>query len=386
MRVGFPKEIVIKKSNKEDKEQKKKDNIEKLKKFFNVSLCAFGMLIILYLLGIFINLLKNNILVELIKNDIVNEVYSMVEVNREYISDTGEGHFVANFNLESDTLPFKNFSTKGSPAGNCEGYNMYEILHFEGNLKEFLGENMKSKNEYNFSELTFSENDIENIYGVEKKEDQKEKLNYFNNFDGTVNLNINYSSIVEQAYGMYKSKNKKIEYDFSDKEFDNKELKNILMDISYLQNNKGYSIYTSYSYYNTNPLDKFKGVVKPYSSGDISYIKQSIDNDKLIEIAIENNISGHSLLAYGYEKINEDNYKVYVKDSNFPLIKKDILTEKDIEVNNDIKNNFYILFTKEILKDEWSYIYQPSINGVEVYGYYNSFVPGTKLSLYSTGI
>lgn len=362
-----------------------KENDKKLKKDkWVLRSILIGLISLIIALAIFwgIIMAEKYIYMNMVKESIITEITSMVNLNKDIQNKKGEIKIVANFELEKDTLPFKNFRTSKSPGGNCEGYSMYELLKFEGKLKEFLGDNINGSGEEEISELEFSDKDIDNIYNVAKDD----MINYYYNYDALEGRKINYEGLLKKAYGFDREKETKIKSDFNAKEFDNKELKNILKDIEYIHSNKKYTIYETNPYYTTNPKENKNHINSKYSFGDIDFIKSNIDNDKLIEIAISNSVSGHSLLAYGYDRIDENNYKVYVNDSNIPIIKKDNLTPEDEKVNEDIKNNFYILFTKDILQDQWSYIYQPSINGNELYGYFNSFLPGTKLSIYSTGL
>lgn len=361
--------------------KKKGELREFLKKIWKILLIT--LLIMLISIGSIIGVykIKKEITFNKVKDKIISEMNIIEILNRQNLNTSGEKKAVEGFNLEKDTLPFKNFRTLKSLGGNCEGYSMYELLRFEGKLEEFLGDEMNSKNNIeNLYDIELSKKDIENIYLVCKNDKALQYVDYIE-----LEEEINYEEILKKAYGLKSSEDKKAEEDFNNRDFENEELKNILKDISFLHSNKGYTRYIS-EYYNPNdPSLELEDSGNKYAGGDINFIKERIDNNKLIEIGISNNASGHALLGYAYEKIDLNNYKVYVKDSNLPLIKKDTLTTEDIKINDEIKN-LYVYFTKDILKDEWSYIYQPIINGVELYGYYNSFVPGTKLSIYSTGL
>lgn len=363
---------------------KKYFTIKNEEKKYKINPLIIGMIIALWavLIGMGILAAEKYIYMTMVKDDVISEVTSIVNLNKDIMYKKGEAKFVANFDIEKDTLPFKNFRSYSAAGGNCEGYNMYELLKFEGNLEKVLGENMKSNSETDLSRLELSDKDIDNIYNVS----EGDIINYYLDYNILKDKPINYEKLVKKSYGYDKDESPKIESSYSDKEFDNEELKNVLEDIEYLHKNKNYTIYNAEPYNTYSPKDKKKGINYKYSVGDIDFIKNSIDDNKLIEIAMQNAISGHSLLAYGYEKIDENNYKVYVKDSNAPIIKKEVLTPEEVKANEDIKNNFYVLFTKDILKDRWSYLYQPSINGYELYGYYNSFIPDTSFSIYSTGL
>ena len=308
-------------------------------------------------------------------NDIVvEEIKSLEKVHKDKYDKKGEQKIVLNFDLYEDTLPFANFGTVVSPGGNCEGYNVYEMLYFNNELEDFLDSNKKTTYEGKLGEYKFNINDMKLVY--------KEGLYYFDYEDSENKKEKDYKKIVKDSYSLnYKDKTEKLKEDFTSKDFESKETKNILEDIMYIQNNKGYMSYRTLPYNSANPGEKLKEIKTKYDSANIGIIIDSIDDNKLLPIGIANQISGHSLLAYSYEIIDDSNVKIYVKDSNIPIIHKDNLTDDDIRVNKEIESNCYILFTKDILKDDWSYIYQPVINGRELYGYFNSFVPGTILSI-----
>lgn len=308
-------------------------------------------------------------------DDIVaNEIKSLEKINKDMYEKKGEKKTVLNFNFYEDTLPFANFGTVVSPGGNCEGYNIYEMLYFNNELDDFLGSNKKTTYDGELGEYEFNKDDMKLVY--------KEGMYYYNYEDTKTKSEKDYKKIVKDSYSYnLTDKTEKMKEDFISKDFEDIETKNILEDISYIQNNKGYIAYKTLPYNSLNPGDKLDGKEEKYDSADTGIITDSIDGNKLIQIGIINNISGHSLLAYSYETIDDNNIKVYVKDSNIPIIHKDILTDDDIRINKEIESNCYILFTKDILNDDWSYIYQPSINGKELYSNYNSFVPGTTLSI-----
>lgn len=338
--------------------------------FLIATVRAVGIIILIILLTIGYRYYQ----VAKIDDVIISEVRSLEEVYNNNSKVKGRKKVIENFDLSSDSLPFANFKSKTSPGGNCEGYNIYEMLYFNNQLESFLGKDKKTTYVGNLGELELLEEDVNLVY--------TEGAYYYKyDVEETEKTPKDYKKIIKKAYGLGNNEKYKIEQDFTDKEFKNKEFKNILEDIIYLQDNKGYISYRTLPYNSTSPGDKIKGNEDKYDKADVSLIKETIDNNKLIEVAIMNGIGGHSFLAYGYEYIDDNNIKIYVKDSNLPLIHKATLTEDDKRINKEIEENCYILFTKDILKDDWSYIYQPIINGKELYGYFNSFVPGTNLSI-----
>lgn len=308
-------------------------------------------------------------------NTIINEMKSLEEKLAEKSQQKGERHIVEGFELKKDTLPFCNFATVSSSEGNCEGYSVYEMFKFNGTLDTFLGENKKSNinKDDDLSTIILDEDDVRNVYSSGK---------YYYDFN-RVKKEKNYEDIVKISNWRKKPlKIKKLEEDFKSKDFKNENFKNILEDISYLQDNKGYVMDQTEPYRKgviISPVNK----EQKYEEIDlnINKIKNKIDNGKLLVVAINNRNGGHALLVYGYEKLDNNNYKVYVKDSNIPYIKKDIITEEDRKKNIEIQENVYILFTKDILKSKWSYIYQPKLQDIDIYESFNSFVPNTKFQI-----
>lgn len=358
----------------------KKEN-KKVKKFWGnffdffskgiIGVAVFMVLGFIYFKGsIFIKIDK-------IEDNVINEIKAMENVLADKKDLKGEIKIVNGFDIEKNTLPFSNFASTLSPGGNCEGYNMFELLYFEGRLSDFLGENMKTTYKGNLSDIELFKEDTDLVYSF--REDKNYHPDYVN-FTGSF-IENDYEKILKTSYDIFDNDKEegKVE-NFEGKEFKNNKFKEIIDDITYLHNNKGYSRYDSLPYKSSNPLSDLEKTTT-YSLSDISFITENIDNNKLVVLSLSNRISGHSLLAYGYEKIDDDNIKIYVKDSNFTLINGKDLTENEKKVNSEIKNNFYVLFSKDILKDSWSYIYEPNILGNRYYGHFNSFVPGTILGV-----
>lgn len=315
-----------------------------------------------------------------VKNEIVNNIKQLEKINDEYRKYKGDIIFLKNFDLSKDTLPFKNFRTLNSKGGNCEGYSMFEKLYYEKKLNDYLRENRTSKYTSNLGDIKIPEEDISKIYGKEAK---TYYLNY-KKLSNTYKEDISYDNMIYIAYGIKhkdKDTNIKIKQDYSKYDFENPELKNIITDIDYIHINKNYTCYKIDSYYSkyiNDPMPNQKEYSK-YRSGEVELIINNLKNNKPVVVGINSRLGGHALLGYAYQMIDDNNIKIFVKDSNIPLINKDNPTNEVKLINQDIKDNVYIMFTKNILKKDWSYIYQPEINYTKMYYEFNSFIPGTEL-------
>lgn len=298
-------------------------------------------------------------------------------VQMEYTN--GKTKYVDNFDISKDTLPFKNFSTSKSIWGNCEGFSAFELLEFEGKLQN------KINIDKNLSEYHIESNDIQTVYGEDEKYEYQEAINEGIKKNKSEDISIDnsektFQNLIKQAVGkskVEKTKNRK-QY-FNETKLENSEVEKILMNISEIHESKDYCILETRPYY-PSEIDNIKDIQenKKYKTLDPNVITQKIDNNKLVEIGITNTrISGHAILVYGYEIVDKNNIKFYVCDSNLP-----INDNQSTDINNEIKKKAYVLFTKDILGDDWSFIYEPNINGKKPYFKYNSFLPGTKFAIY----
>lgn len=288
------------------------------------------------------------------KDKILGQYKSLVNINEEYKSVSGQNRKnVEEFDIEKYGLPFKNFSSILSPGGNCEGMTYYV-------LKNFLSERKEIGN------LSISDSDSKVLF-----EDGNIKADL-----SKVSGDIDYESVLKESFLLKRDKDKEDGNYSSDTKFESKELGELLSYISNLHSNKddlNYSVYESIPYYSsniyaiTNDIDKYRRSVNPQIITDL------IDDNKPVMIGLRADyVGGHALLAYGYEKIDKNNVKVYVYDTNLPFKK---------EYYNDY-NNIYMLFTKELDSKNWSYIYRPTIEGKTIYSSYNSIIPGSTLSVY----
>lgn len=289
----------------------------------------------------------------------------------------GKRKYVNNFDISKDTLPFKNFSTSKSTEGNCEGFSAFELLAFEGKLDKKVNLNR------NLSEYHIKPDDIQIVYGKDAKYEYQEAVNE-DNMKKNSNESINndkkvFRDLIEQVTGKKDvEKSIKRKQYFDEAKLENSEAEKVLKYISEIHESKDRCALETIPYYSDEigSIDDIQKS-KKYKTLDPHVITEKIDNNKLVEVGITSKVGGHALLIYGYEIVDKNNIKFYVCDSNLPINQK-----QSIDKNNEIKRETYILFTKDILNDEWSFIYEPHINGKNLYVKYNSFLPSARFVIY----
>lgn len=296
------------------------------------------------------------------------------------IPDTNLPHNeLRDFNFEKYTFPFKNFSSLNSD-GVCIGISLFEKLNYTNTLKDYNfkinGKIIKLNNKLDLSNYYLNSKDILNIYGysyglpyAKFREDIK-----INNRDASTLLDM---STKKKTLDNFKNKNL------------SKELTEILCTINYLKVNSDLipsKTISPYSYKSRTDIPGeilvelhskiiYKNTKPVYRSLEIKNITTVIDHNIPVVISILNDLSGHSLFGYKYEYIDKNTMKLYVSDSNFPIVKDEEISYKD-----EIKRNCYVLFKRDSEKSRWNFIYNPCIEGNYVYkGVYNSFIPGTYL-------
>lgn len=318
--------------------------------------------------------------------NIENDIKSLVQLKVDKENLKGNVVIANNFDLESDTLPFANFTTIDSEGGNCMGYNIFEMYYYNKFIQKNSSNEFLSNYNGNLADLPISEHDKEFLYSFRSNNESVFDYNMFLKSEDKANYKKlvldSYNKIgfyVEILYNKFLNKDLDIyRKDINNFKFENEGFGNIIKDISKLQNEKS-ATYLSKGYYSTSAL---LGVsTNKYDLTDINFLINNVDRGMLSVIGIYNMTNRHALLVYGYEKLDENNIRFYIKDSNFPIIKGDNLSEEDKLINEDIKK-FYNLFTRDLTEDNWSYVYMPTIMGkVLDYGF-NSFIPNTKLGYY----
>lgn len=309
------------------------------------------------------------------KNEEIKKLMSAIP---KTIDINFRGHIVRNFEIEKDTLPFKNFGTTSSKGGNCFGFSTFELLVFENSINKYLNKDIclnKKLGEYHLSNY-----DVKTLYFGKYAENEYNKINSPNEPD--------YEQEVKLALKLKDNEEENSNHEpyNINQGLDENEISKIVEAISYLQQQQddkliklGFLSIKAEPYYNNSVLSlNNKNTCNKINPNEITNV---IDKDKLVVISLSCNsaLDGHAVLAYGYQVIDDNNIIVYISDSNFPII-------QDSSISFDkYKNDSYMLFTREIDNNCWSYIYEPSYGGYKPYSNFNSFIPGNYLKLhYST--
>lgn len=277
-------------------------------------------------------------------------------------------HCAEGFDIIKNTLPFKNFGTVQSPDGNCKGYSIFEMLCYENKLDTLSINDEKVKS--NLGEYHLNSNDKKLLYG----KGNIEEFNLIKNenkpdYKKCINKVLNNNS---------KEENKENLFDINQKMSDN-QIDDIVKDIATIQNKSTDELEKEGLYISTeSPYYKLlMGYIIKNNKNIVADITNAIDNNNLAVICLSNNIvGGHAILAYAYQKVDMDTFKVYVSDSNFPIVQDNSITI------DEYKEHSYMLFKKE--SGKWIYIYEPSYHGYELYYNYNSYIPENYIQVITT--
>lgn len=347
-----------------------------------------------------------------------SEMQKLIEDNFSFIQTDNKKQIVKEFDLNKSIFSFRNLSTLNNDGGNCLGMSVFIKGIYENSLPKKLESNNISI--YDISNIKsdiysykFSQNMINYFYGLEDTEEDfeipteedylKRKYAYdiiAKNYDKPIELSLSDKKekldidyIYKKAFNKIEVVDKNNSINFSEED---KDMLEIIKAINYYQINYkslGYkeddiipSTYSTklnatfsvlstlsprflYGYKNHTTLDFEREILTP------------LNNNKLLIFGFRPlQKVGHAILGYGYEKINDDAYKVYIYDSNYPFT-SDVFKDSD-KINEDIENNMYILFEK--IDGKWQYIYAPYINGNYLYdGSYNSLTPNMMLNIWS---
>lgn len=310
---------------------------------------------------------------------IVNNIYSLIHYSDLKKSEHGEFVQVNNFDLYDDTLPFSNFSSLKSPWGNCEGYSVFEYLNFHKDIRDEQNFSLLYDGVGNLGDIKISEADLNildnKVVDLKFIEDYKYTASDYNYLVQDKSKMGNFKKIIDFYFGEVVENTYSIEA--ANLDFENDDYEKIIKDINYLQNNTYVTQLIEFGFY----TDEFYGIPYENEGSNISILMDNVDNDKLSVVSFNNN-GGHALLVYAYEVLDENNIKIYVKDSNLPLSTNDNLTDEQSKLNKEIEENCYILYTFDFTGDCWSFIYNPNIFGTSLYGEYNSLVPGIEFLYY----
>lgn len=331
----------------------------------------------------------------------ISHMKNLFELHEELINSRGFFYSVKGFSLEYNTLAFRNLGTNTSYEGNCFGFAFLVNQIFSGKLIKTYRERNSIVYDLSFINKNLSKYELDYETAVDiYKDDKNSRSNIQNQYDcqkPTFVYKRGSIKLLDPRY-IYK-----IIYKHPDvftkykKNARNTDVVQILKAIEFYQaqydsNRRNFKLISSLpcvykekidaiSYNLANFLlnwdsrSKYKRIKRI-----INIILDKLCKNELVILGIYNNTynSGHAVLAYKYEKIDAYTIKVYVYDSNIPLMKE--TDEESTKINEDIKNKAYILFKN--ISHKWQYVYSPIINGNYIYqGIMNSYVPDTLIRI-----
>lgn len=307
---------------------------------------------------------------------------------------------IKDYDMNKHKFTFPNFGSYNQSNGMCSGFTVFEKLNYMKELK-----NIKPHYEsLDGGKVEFSEID-ENIDLGTIQIPYEEYSNI--TLCTSINKNKEDTELYIDGEMLYEKNMGNIQ-NFKNK-VSNDKTANILNIVNYLQmkfnenrNENTLSLIKPNEYIDKENKDEINEYLESSREFEIKDITDTIDNDKPVIIGISGvKSSGHAVLAYGYTKINEDKYKIYVSDSNLPIIKDEMYLNKSTieEWNNFVQNDVYILLKrgkvekkvvekeeveKEVVEKEeekWNFVYIPNLNR-KLYGEYNSYIPGHYMEVY----
>lgn len=297
---------------------------------------------------------------------------------------------VKGFDLAKNTFTFRNLSSGNSLGGCCLGISIFEKNLFNGTL-----ELKKEKNGFQYYDVSFIKKELnsylldqETIDSVYKKSvkvsDKQQAL--------LVSTIKNDPLKLDEIYKSCESGNF---FTFSMVKQD--EIREILKAINYMQvivSNEIKrlqfipSIYIGKNNAQASTEEYFRSKMLIGNNlslkrkVDITEITKKIDKDEPVILAFSSPMGGHAVLAYAYQFIDDETFKVFVHDSNIPLFDEKDLAKENIsaEINTQIQNNVCAIFKK--VNGEWVYKYEPRVNNRSIYeGTFNFYVPESYLSI-----
>lgn len=375
------------------KDKKKKDKKLNPNKILVVGAMAFLGLVLLvrfpiytYFLPLMVNVYNENTNLQFI-----NKMQGLIDL--DYYGGEKDNKLPSNklqrYSLEKDKITFKNRGSHNSPGGICLGFAIFEKLNYTNKLQDISininGEEIKFKNSLELGKIVMNEEDIKSVY----KDWGGSDVNYLSTKGEMKNKTVEdlYNVDIRQETAQNNNEQEKLQ-DFNDEVCD-KEVADILNAINYFKvhpKNSGLKEICIEPYVYSSKQKASEGVTSALLFTKIvnkftpEMVIEMIDADEPAIIMITSPKSGHAVMGYGYEYIDDRTFKVYVSDSNMPLLRRLEHGSDEIEkYNNDIRNNMFILFKRDD-RGKWEYIYNPKINDNYIYqGKYNSYVPDTLM-------
>lgn len=270
---------------------------------------------------------------------------------------------VEGFSLEKDTVPFGNFGSVYSHGGNCAGIALLELFAFTNRIDRDIKIDGKI--------LGPLKAPLGNYILSDKEKNTLAKI-LKNTYNEDILFDLSYNDKQE------------IKFDYS-KYLENKELAEVYNYITYYQVNQN-NFQKEYVYSDKLLNKKNKSITEFDIKKDIL---NKIDNNEPVGIGITGNIlGGHAVLAYGYKIIDENTIKIYVADSNRPIL-ADPKTDADKTYNEEVRG-INILFLRK--GNIWNYAFNPNVktqkevdqdaDGYYYNGEFNSYLKGATLCIY----
>lgn len=332
----------------------------------------------------------------------LKKMSELYDIYKRMLEVRGKTYKVKDFDIYDNVFSFKNIGTNINKEGNCFGFIYLIKGIFNDEIPKRIVKNGKEVYDISFINKSINEYKItdeivqlvyDDIYNCVNEKDCTE-ISYDK---ATFLYNENFMELLEpkEIYKRFFDDDSEMftRYKMND---ENTDISEILKAIEYYQNEidrHKCRFKISFSYRQvfrskSDAKDYFYATLqlvlnKNIKFRSVKYIRDQIinkiNNHKLVVVLINSiKFGGHAILAYKYEIIDDDIFKIYIYDCNMPLFNEN--SEINMAINKDIINNTYILFVK--LKGKWQYIYCPLIKGNFIYeGKYNSYVPDTELGI-----
>lgn len=245
---------------------------------------------------------------------------------------------VDGFNVVNNTLPFHNITIDPKDEGYCSGYCYFTRELFYGRLVKVLRKHFKEV--YNLSFIM----DVElNMYTIKTvRTEDKVKYEVSKNIFEILKAVSYYQRMIENK-GLFLKSDRVMPKRYIG-------MKTAVMShYNYLLSRM--RIYRTRIH---NKLDLNKLLIQKLEANELVIIGMNGYN--------KNRSRGHSVLAYKYEILSDDEVKVFVYDCNIPITHE-----------NDVGDDVFILF--KLINAEWEYLYRPVIDNIDYYkdSDYNSY-------------
>lgn len=315
---------------------------------------------------------------------VINEIEALTQLYKYHIESNVqpiESHTLEGFSLDTHKLPFANLSTYDS-SGLCNAFSLFEKYNYLGKLDQI----MVNKEYLETEGIELSLIEAGDLSGYKLSEEQHIRLNGSSILNPSSRQPYTGQEIYRASIDYYDEHTQNLANKVGDEEIGN--LINLL---NYLQDTLGtdnkeiqqFKLQPCYYYKEGSRRTEIMRGNQNRETGkiDIEGLLGNLKNNVPMILGVWKGSSGHSLLAYKYEKMADDTIKVYVSDSNIPLLEeRNWMTESEKsclnQYNQDVCDNVFVLFKYNQELDKWVYAYNPYLNGNYVYGSgYNFYIP-----------